>query len=75
MLGIPPEQERLYVTLVAHPDSTLTDLAELTTPADTALDTVATQLSELIASGLAVAEVRDLSPGDPDSVRHHRPWP
>ncbi|MFB8266132.1 LuxR C-terminal-related transcriptional regulator [Streptomyces sp. NPDC055955] len=61
MLGIPPEQERLYVTLVAHPDSSL---AELTGSADAVQDAVAAQLSELIASGLVVAEVRDLASAD-----------
>ncbi|WP_432165513.1 hypothetical protein [Streptomyces sp. bgisy031] len=64
MLGIPPEQERLYVTLVAHPDSSLAELAELTGSADAAQDAVAAQLSELIASGLVVAEVRDLASAD-----------
>ncbi|MET7856316.1 LuxR C-terminal-related transcriptional regulator [Streptomyces sp. NPDC005318] len=65
MLGIPPEQERLYVTLVAHPDSSLAELAELTGSAGTPLRAVTAQLGELMASGLVVAEEGDPSSGDP----------
>ncbi|MET8095626.1 hypothetical protein ABZV29_04020 [Streptomyces sp. NPDC005236] len=52
-LGIPPEHERLYVLLVAHPGSTLAELADSlnTAPAD-----AAAQLGELAARGLVVAE-------------------
>ncbi|MFC9530015.1 LuxR C-terminal-related transcriptional regulator [Streptomyces sp. NPDC057717] len=68
MLGIPPEQERLYVTLVAHPDSSLAELAELAELTDASgapLRTVAAQLDELAASGMVVAEEGDPSARNP----------
>ncbi|WP_255950923.1 LuxR C-terminal-related transcriptional regulator [Streptomyces odontomachi] len=71
MLGIPPEQERLYVALIARPGASLAELADF---ADVALATAAAQLDELVAHGLALAD--GVQPGgaleDGDTTRTFR---
>ncbi|MFI1979348.1 helix-turn-helix transcriptional regulator [Streptomyces wedmorensis] len=60
-LGIPPEQERLYASLIAHPGRSLADLAGLSA---TPVSSAAALLDELVASGLVVVEE---APGSSES--------
>lgn len=70
-LGIPPEQERLYASLIAHPGLSLADLAGLSgMPAAAA----AALLDGLVASGLVVVEEAQGS-SEPPGTRYRAAAP